>query len=96
MIGQNCIKFIFLFFSNVAGDDTKDVTLYSIFGSVFVIGIVAGLCIFYYRRRRHEDLSKRENTNRKDNTKVFYDTTGDDIKIASHMEIENPNESDLY
>ena len=77
-----------VFFSNVAAHDTKDVILYSVVGSVIVIGIVAGLCIFYYRRRR-------ENTNGKHNRRVFYDTTNDDIKLVSYMEIENPNESDL-
>ena len=87
MIGQNCIKFIY-FFSNAAGDDAKDVTLYSVFGSVIVIGIVAGLFIFYYRRRRHQDLSKSENRNDKHNTRVSYDTMKDNVMLASHMEIE--------
>ena len=81
MICQNCIKFIFLFFSNVAGDDTKDAILYSVVGSVIVIGIVAGLIIFYYRRRIHQYISERENRN--------------DINLASQMEIENPDECDL-
>ena len=81
MICQNCIKFIFLFFSNVAGDDTKDAILYSVLGSVIVIGIVAGLIIFYYRRRIHQYISELENR--------------DDINLASQMEIENTDECDL-
>jgi hypothetical protein len=44
---------IFVFSSNVAGLDTKDIIAYSAAsGSVIVIGIVAGLCIFYCLRRR--------------------------------------------
>jgi Na+/melibiose symporter-like transporter len=81
VICQNCIKFIFLFFSNVAGDDTKDAIIYSVVGSVIVIGIVAALSIFYYRRRRHQHISERESS--------------DDLNLASHMELENPDESDL-
>ena len=81
MICQNCIQFIFLFFSNVAGDDTKDAILYSVVGSVIVFGIVAGLIIFYYRRRRHQHISERESS--------------DDLNLISQMEIKNPDECDL-
>ena len=81
MICQNCIQFIFLFFSNVAGDDTKDAIIYSVVGSVIVIGIVAALSIFYYRKRRHQCISEPENRN--------------DINLAYQMERENPDECDL-
>ena len=81
MICQNCIQFIFLFFSNVTGDDTKDTIIYSVVASVIVIGIMAGLIIFYYRKRRHQHISEPENRN--------------DINLAYQMERENPDECDL-
>ena len=63
------------------GDDTKDAIIYSVVGSVIVIGIVAALSIFYYRKRRHQCISEPENRN--------------DINLAYQMERENPDECDL-
>ena len=91
---------IFVFSSNVAGLDTKDTILYSVaFGSVIVIGIVAGLCIFYCLRRRRQKPPpcNRENTNDKHNSRLYdiYATIDDEIELASHMERENPNDNYL-
>ena len=79
MICQNCIKLIFFIFSNVAGGNAKDAILYSVVGCVIVIGILAGLSIVYYRRRRHQNIHEHIN----------------DVTLTSRMEIENPAESDL-
>ena len=65
----------------VKGDDTKDAIIYSVVGSVIVIGIMAALSIFYYRRRRHQYISESENRK--------------DINLVSQMEMENPDECNL-
>ena len=64
-------------------------------GSFIVIGIIAGLCIFYCLRRRRQNPPpcNRENKNDKHNSKLsdLYDTINDDIELNSHMESENRN-----
>ena len=94
------IKFIYLFFSNVAGLDTKDIILYSAASdSVIVIGIVAGLYIFYCLRRRRQNPPpcNRENTNDNHNSRLshLYSTINDEIELASLVERENPNDNYL-
>ena len=91
---------IYLFFSNVAGLVTKDIIAYSAAsGSVIVIGIVAGLYIFYCLRRRRQNPPpcNSENTNDKHNSRLshIYDTINDEIELASLMERENPNDTYL-
>jgi len=81
VICQNCIKLIFFIFSNVAGGNAKDAILYSVVGCVIVIGIVAGLSIVYYRRRKHQHISGHVN--------------GNDINLPSQIVTENPDESGL-
>ena len=85
-------------FSNVAGLETKDIIAYSAAsGSVVVIGIIAGLCIFYCLRRRRQNppSCNREKTNDNHNSRLsdVYDTINDDIELDSHMERENPNDN---
>ena len=87
-------------FSNVAGLETKDIIAYSAAsGCVVVIGIIAGLCIFYCLRRRRQNppSCNRENTNDKHKPRIpdIYDTINDEIELASHMERENPNDTYL-
>ena len=96
------IKLIYLFFSNVAGLNTKDIILYSAAsGSVIVIAIVAGLCIFYFLRRRRRRQNpppyNRETTNDEHNSRISdsYAVINDDIELDSHMERENPNDNYL-
>ncbi len=86
-------------FSNNAGLKTKDIIAYSaVSGSVIVIGIVAGLCIFYCLRRRRQNPPpcNRENTSDQHSSRLseIYATINDEIELASHMERENP--SDTY
>ena len=91
---------IFVFSSNVAGLDTKDIILYSsASGSVIVIGIIAGLYIFYCLRRRRQNPPpcNRESTNDNHNSRLsdLYSTINDEIELASLMERENPNDNYL-
>ena len=86
--------------SNNAGLETKDIIAYSAaFGSVIVIGIIAGLCIFYFLRRRRQNPRpcNRENTNDQHNSRLsdIYATINDEIELASHMERENSNDTYL-
>ena len=87
-------------FSNNAGLETKDIIAYSAAsGSVIVIGVVAGLYIFYCLRRRRQNPPpcNRENTNDQHNSRLsdIYATINDEIELASHMESENPNDTYL-
>ena len=89
---------IYLFFFKCSGLDTKDIILYSsASGSVIVIGIIAGLYIFYCLRRRRQNPPpcNRENTNDQHNSRLsdIYATINDEIELASHM--ENPNNTYL-
>ena len=91
---------IYLFFFKCSGLDTKDIILYSsASGSVIVIGIVAGLYIFYCLRRRRQNPPpcNRENTNDNHNSRLshLYSTINDEIELASLVERENPNDNYL-